>query len=143
MARHALSRSRRRTLLRAGLTITAVGAALGAGGAAAQAASLPLVPATGADTELGDTGLGEAGEAATGAVTGAFGHSLRNGIAPVTQLRLDPLAGTGTDPLNNAVETQIADFKPLSTATVTDPVTSGGGLKDLPVAGQVTQSLHG
>lgn len=37
MARHALSRSRRRALLRAGLTVTAVGAALGAGGAAAQA----------------------------------------------------------------------------------------------------------
>ncbi|MCX4788895.1 MULTISPECIES: hypothetical protein [unclassified Streptomyces] len=134
MARHALSRSRRRTLLRAGLTITAVGAALGAGGAAAQAAPLPLVPTTGADT-----GFGDAGEAATGAVTGGLGHSLHNGIAPVTQLRLDPLAGTGADPLNNTVETQIADFKPLSTAAVTGPVTSGGGLKDLPVVGQVTQ----
>ncbi|WP_327273333.1 hypothetical protein OG609_15350 [Streptomyces sp. NBC_01224] len=124
MARHALSRSRRRALLRAGLTVTAVGAALGAGGAAAQAAPLPLVPATGADT-------------------GALGHSLHNGTAPVTDLRLDPLAGTGTDPLNNTVETQIADFKPLSTATVTDPVTSGGALKDLPVVGQVTQQPHG
>ncbi|MFF2405345.1 hypothetical protein [Streptomyces sp. NPDC058092] len=124
MARHALSRSRRRALLRAGLTVTAAGAALGAGGVAAQAAPLPLVPATGADT-------------------GALGHSLHNGIAPVTHLRLDPLAGTGTDPLNNTVETQIADFKPLSTATVTDPVTSGGALKDLPVAGQVTQLPHG
>ncbi|MER5848476.1 hypothetical protein ABT126_15810 [Streptomyces sp. NPDC002012] len=124
MARHALSRSRRRALLRAGLTVTAVGAALGAGGAAAQAAPLPLVPATGADT-------------------GVLGHSLHNGTAPVTDLRLDPLAGTGTDPLNNTVETQIADFKPLSTATVTDPVTSGGALKDLPVVGQVTQQPHG
>lgn len=57
----------------------------------------------------------------------------------MTQLRLDPLAGTGADPLNNTVETQIADFKPLSTAAVTGPVTSGGGLKDLPVVGQVTQ----
>ena len=90
MARHALSKSRRRALLRAGLTVTAVGAALGAGGAAAQAAPLPLVQATGTDTSLG-----EASEAAGGAVTGAIGHSLDNGIAPVTHLRLDPLAGTG------------------------------------------------
>ncbi|MFH8515053.1 hypothetical protein ACH4CE_08010 [Streptomyces gelaticus] len=127
MARHALSRSRRRALLRAGLTVTAVGAAIGAGGAAAQAAPLPHVPVVGADT-----GLGEAGEAAGGALTGALGHSLGNGIAPVTHLQLDPLAGTGTDPLDNAVGTQVADFKPLSTAAVTDPLTSGGALKDLP-----------
>lgn len=76
-------------------------------------------------------------------MTGTLGHSLKNGIAPVTHLRLDPLAGTGVDPLDNAVATQVADFKPVSTAAVTDPVTSGGALKDLPVAGQVTEVLHG
>ncbi|MGW2087517.1 hypothetical protein [Streptomyces sp. NPDC001880] len=138
MARHALSKSRRRALLRAGLTVTAVGAALGAGGAAAQAAPLPHVPVVGADT-----GLGEAGEVAGGAVTGALGDSLGNGIAPVTHQRLDPLAGTGMDPLDNAVGTQVADFKPLSTTVVTDPLTSGGALKDLPLAGPVAQALHG
>jgi hypothetical protein len=141
MARHALSKSPRRALLRAGLTVTAVGAALGAGGAAAQAAPLSLAPAAGAqDTGLG---LGEDADAATGAVTGALGQSLKHGIAPVTHLQLDPLAKTGTDPLNNGVETQIADFKPLSTTVLTDPLTSGGALKDLPVAGPVVQALHG
>ncbi|MGW2178981.1 hypothetical protein ACWCXX_12985 [Streptomyces sp. NPDC001732] len=138
MARHAVSKSRRRALLRAGLTVTAVGAALGAGGAAAQAAPLPLAPVAGADT-----GLGEDADAATGAVAGALGQSLKHGIAPVTHLRLDPLAGTGTDPLDNGLETQIADFKPLSTTAVTDPLTSGGALKDLPVVGPVAQALHG
>ncbi|MEU6920595.1 hypothetical protein [Streptomyces sp. NPDC046631] len=138
MARHAFSRSRRRALLRAGLTVTAVGAALGAGGAAAQAAPLPHVPVVGADSSLG-----AAGEAAGGAVTGALGHSLRGAVAPVTHLRLDPLAGTGTDPLNNAVGTQIADFKPISTAAVTDPLTSGGALKDLPLVGSLVTALHG
>ncbi len=138
MARHALSKSPRRALLRAGLTITAVGAALGAGGAAAQAAPLPAVPATGSDS----SGLGAATHAAGGALAGALGPALDNSIAPVTHLRLDPLAGTGTDPLDNAVGTQIADFKPVSTALVTDPVTSGGALKDLPVVGQVTGLLH-
>ncbi|MFD7862577.1 hypothetical protein [Streptomyces sp. NPDC057682] len=138
MARHARFTSRRRTLLRAGLTVTAVGAALGAGGAAAQAAPLPLVQATGTDTSIGD-----ATEAAGGAVTGALGSAVGNGLAPVTHLRLDPLAGTGVDPLDNGVGTQVADFKPVSTALVTDPLTSGGALKDLPVVGQVTGLLHG
>ncbi|MFF9319593.1 hypothetical protein ACF1BP_13310 [Streptomyces sp. NPDC014735] len=134
MARHALNTSRRHALLRAGLTITAAGAALGAGGAAAQAAPPPLVPATGADTGV---------EAAGSAVTGAVEQPLRSGIAPVTQLRLDPLAGTGTDPLDNTVGTQIADFKPLTTGVVTDPLTSGGTVKDLPVAGQAAGLLNG
>ncbi|MFF1900700.1 MULTISPECIES: hypothetical protein [unclassified Streptomyces] len=133
MARHALSRSRRRVLLRAGLTVTAVGAALGAGGAAAQAAPLPVVPASGADSSLGAVGD------AAGGATGALGHA----VSPVTQLQLDPLAGTGVDPLANGVGTQVADFKPLSTGVATDPLTSGGALKDLPVVGQVTGLLHG
>ncbi|MET7786402.1 hypothetical protein ABZS93_07200 [Streptomyces sp900116325] len=129
MARHALSRSRRRALLRAGLTVTAVGAALGAGGAAAQAAPLPVVPASGADSSLD----------AVGGATGALGPA----VSPLTQLQLDPLANTGVDPLANGVGTQVADFKPLSTGVVTDPLTSGGALKDLPVVGQVTGLLHG
>ncbi|MDK0521728.1 hypothetical protein [Streptomyces sp. ML-6] len=144
MARHALSKSPRRALLRAGLTVTAVGAALGAGGAAAQAAPAPApAPAAGAQ----DTGLGTDVDAATGAVTGAvtgsLGPPLKHGIAPVTHLQLDPLARTGTDPLNNGVETQVADFQPLSTTVLTDPLTSGGALKDLPVVGQAAQVLHG
>ncbi|WP_411085161.1 hypothetical protein [Streptomyces sp. 061-3] len=133
MARHALSRSRRRVLLRAGLTVTAVGAALGAGGAAAQAAPLPVVPASGADSSLGAVGD------AAGGATGALGHA----VSPVTQLQLDPLARTGVDPLANGVGTQVADFKPLSTGVATDPLTSGGALKDLPVVGQLTGLLHG
>jgi hypothetical protein len=134
MARHALSRSRRPALLRAGLTVTAMGAALGAGGAAAHAAPLPIAPAPGADSSLDAVG-----EATGGAVTGALGH----GVSPVTNLQLDPLARTGVDPLANGVGTQVADFKPLSTGVATDPLTSGGALKDLPVVGQLTGLLHG
>jgi hypothetical protein len=119
MARHALSRSRRRALLRAGLTVTAVGAALGAGGAAAQAAPLPIAPASGADSSFDAVG-----EATGGAVAGALGRE----VSPVTNLRLDPLAKTGVDPLSNRVGTQIADFKPVTTGTVTDPLSGGGAL---------------
>ncbi|SCF83596.1 hypothetical protein GA0115255_108191, partial [Streptomyces sp. Ncost-T6T-2b] len=52
-------------------------------------------------------------------------------------------AGTGVDPLDNAVGTQIADFKPVTTAIVTDPITSGGALSDLPVVGSVTKLVTG
>lgn len=136
MARHALSKPRHRALLRAGLTLTATVAALGAGGAvAAQAAPAP-VPATGADSTLGAVG-----DAATPALTSALGYSLAGAVAPVTDLQIDPLAGTGVDPLDNAVGTQVADFKPVTTALVTGPLASGAALGDLPVAGQATGLL--
>lgn len=133
MARHALSRSRRRALLRAGLTVTAVGAALGAGVRRRRQRRCPSSPASGADSSLGAVGD------ATGGATGALGHA----VSPITQLQLDPLANTGVDPLANGVGTQVADFKPLSTGVATDPLTSGGALKDLPVVGQVAGLLHG
>lgn len=138
MARHALSKPRRRALLRAGFDLTALGAALGAGGAAAQAAPLPAAPATGADSTLGAVS-----DAAAPALTSALGYGLAGAVAPVTDLQLDPLAGTGVDPLDNAVGTQIADFKPVTTAIVTDPLTSGAALGDLPVVGQVTGLITG
>ncbi|MFF4244169.1 hypothetical protein ACFYY2_06810 [Streptomyces sp. NPDC001822] len=141
MARHALSKPRHRALLRAGLTLTALGAALGAGGTAAQAAVLPAAPATGADSA--DSTLGAIGEAASPAVTSALGYGLAGAVKPITDLQLDPLAGTGVDPLDNAVGTQIADFKPVTTALVTDPLTSGAALGDLPVIGQVTGLITG
>ncbi|MET9555786.1 hypothetical protein [Streptomyces sp. NPDC006645] len=138
MARHSAPTPRRRALLRAGLTLTAAGAAIGLGGAAAQAAPATPVPASGPDSELA-----EAGEAAGAGLAGALGHTVAGGLGPVKNLQLNPLAKTGVDPLDNAVGTQIADFKPLSTAAVTDSVTQGGGLKDLPVVGPVVGLLPG
>ncbi|MER6237303.1 hypothetical protein ABT185_14745 [Streptomyces clavifer] len=138
MARHALSKPRRRTLLRAGLTLTALGAALGAGGAVAQAAPLPVTPATGEDSTLGAVG-----DAAAPALTSALGYGLAGAVAPVTDLQLDPMAGTGVDPLDNAVGTQVADFKPVTTAFATDPITSGSSLGDLPVTGPAAAMITG
>lgn len=37
------------------------------------------------------------------------------------------------DPLDNGLGSQVADFKPLSTTTVTDQVTRGGSLSTLPL----------
>ncbi|CAM5262419.1 hypothetical protein SSPIM334S_05160 [Streptomyces spiroverticillatus] len=137
MARHAASKSPRRTLLKAGLTVTAVGAALSAGAGAAQAAA-PSVPLAGVGQALDEFGTSP-GEALTGAVT----HSAAGGLGPAKNMRLDPLAGTEVDPLSNTVGTQVADFKPVSTGAATDPLAKGGGLKDLPVAGKVTSVLPG
>ncbi|MFD3948104.1 hypothetical protein [Streptomyces sp. NPDC058579] len=126
MARHKESRSARRgALLRAGLTATAAGAAvLGLGGAAQAAAPLPLP----VDSLVGS-------DAAS--ALGATGHA----VGPLTNLQLDPLANTGVDPLDNGLGTQVADFKPVGTNLVTDHVTKGGGLDDLPLVGEVTGLL--
>ena len=43
-------------------------------------------------------------------LTGAVGHA----TGPVAGLKPNPLAGTGVDPLDNGVGTQLADFKPLT-----------------------------
>ncbi len=105
MALHA-RKPERRVLLRAGLTFTALGAALGAGAGSAQAVSLPSAAEV---PEQGVSALQAVGETAAPAVTSALGTSLASSVAPITDLQLDPLAGTGVDPLDNAVGTQIAD----------------------------------
>ncbi|QNP64933.1 hypothetical protein [Streptomyces genisteinicus] len=128
MARHAAPSPRRGTLLRAGLTVAAAGAALGAGAASAQAAPAPV----GAESVLGAVPLG--------AATGLAANSVA-GVGELKSLQLHPLANTGVDPLDNAVGTQVADFQPVSTALVTDNITRGQALEDLPVAGPVAQGL--
>ncbi|MCX2969247.1 MULTISPECIES: hypothetical protein [Streptomyces] len=117
-ARHA--RPRTRQLLRAGLTLSAAAAAaLGTAGPAQADATVPD---------------------AVGMATGSLGTALGNTLVPVTDLRLYPLAGTGTDPLANSIGTQVADFKPVSTAPVTAPVTEGGASLDT-LTGPVTALL--
>lgn len=103
-SRHA--RPRRRRLQRAGLTLTVTGiAALSAAGAA-QAAVV--------DVDRADP-------------LSTVGHL----VDPVANLRLNPMANTGVDPLNNGVGTQIADFKEVNTQDVTAPLAEGASLADL------------
>ncbi|MFJ5936210.1 hypothetical protein ACWDUX_28265 [Streptomyces sp. NPDC003444] len=130
MARHAAPRtSRRSALLKAGLTVTAAGAALVGAGAGAQAAAPVPVPVD----SLTQTDAAAAGAGALGGV----GHAL----GPLTRLQLDPLANTGVDPLDNGLGTQVADFKPVGTNLVTDHLTKGGAVADLPVVGPLSQGL--
>lgn len=132
MARHASPRPSR-ALLRTGLTLAAVGAALTAGASAASAAQAAPLP-------LGDVVGG--GDALGGAAQG-LRSAVKHGLGGATNLQLDPLAGTGSDPLDNAVGTQVADFKPVSTALVTKPITDGASLSELPLLGPVTKALTG
>ncbi|WP_086831824.1 hypothetical protein [Streptomyces sp. NRRL B-24572] len=130
MARHAEPRTpRRNALLKAGLTVTAAGAALVGAGAAAQAVAPVPLPVD----SLTRTDAGAAGAGALEGVT--------HGVGPLTQLQLDPLANTGVDPLDNGLGTQVADFKPVGTNLVTDHVTKGGAVADLPLAGPLTRGL--
>ncbi|MEE1817262.1 hypothetical protein ACWEPZ_14050 [Streptomyces sp. NPDC004288] len=130
MARHAEPRTPRRSaLLKAGLTVTAAGAAVFGAGAAAQAAAPVPLPVD----SLSRTDAGAAGAGALAGVT--------QGLGPLTRLQLDPLANTGVDPLDNGLGTQIADFKPVGTNLVTDHLTKGGAVADLPVVGGVARGL--
>ncbi|WP_030903491.1 hypothetical protein [Streptomyces sp. NRRL F-5126] len=131
MARHAAPTPTRHALLRAGLTVTAAGAALGLSAAAAQAA------------DQGSAGAQQAATATTQALTGAVTNATSGATGAVTDLQLDPLANTGVDPLDNGLGTQVADFKPVSTKALTDPITQGGALSTLPVTGQAIGLLGG
>lgn len=119
-----------RTLLRAGLVVSAAGAAIAAGGAATASADAASVLTRNTDT----------GAAASGLHT-ALRHSASSGLGPVKNLQLNPMANTAVDPLNNGVATQVADFKPMSTKQVTGFLSRGGALRDLPLAGRVTRAL--
>ncbi|WP_030254034.1 hypothetical protein [Streptomyces violens] len=140
MASHARpphqSRTARGLLLRAGLAVSVAGAALAVGAPAATAAD-------GKADGKSDPASLEDIRAATKSTVGALEQATSSGLGTVKNLRLNPLAGTGSDPLNNAVGTQIADFKPISTAVLTAPLASGASLGQLPVVGQLTQVLPG
>ncbi|MEU9354410.1 hypothetical protein AB0D65_26390 [Streptomyces griseoloalbus] len=87
--------------------------ALGAGGTTAAAESEPL--------------LGDAGQVA----------------ATVADLRPNPLAGTGVDPLDNGVGTQVADFRPVDSRAVTGPVAQAPSVGSVPVVGGATDLPRG
>ncbi|KAA0935409.1 MULTISPECIES: hypothetical protein [Streptomyces] len=132
MARHPASQNP--TVRRAVLALTTAGLAVGAGATSAAA-----------DTEsvLGmvhtrPTSLGNIDpQAGLQAVTGTVGYV----TGPVAGLKPNPLAGTGVDPLDNGLGTQVADFPPLATTMLTAPVAQAQSLGAVPVVGQVTGLL--
>ncbi|MGI5348845.1 hypothetical protein ACQEU8_11705 [Streptomyces sp. CA-250714] len=125
-----------RQFARAGVLAAAVGAALGSAVPAAAAAEPGGAGKTGGEIAAGALAKGLV-TPARGTVRGT-GIALGSALKSVNDLQLDPLANTGTDPLDNSVGTQIADFRPLSTAAVTGPLARGASLGDLPLVGPLT-----
>jgi hypothetical protein len=118
MARHASPRTPGTTARRALIALATAGAALGGAAATASAAPLPVLGQT--DVQTG-----------VGAVTGSVPYL----TAPLTALKPNPLAGTGTDPLDNGVGTRIADFRPIDTRALTGPLAETESIGGLPLLG--------
>ncbi|MFJ2515696.1 hypothetical protein ACIPEL_33390 [Streptomyces griseoviridis] len=135
MARQAPSP--RPTAQRALIALATAGAALGAGAATASAAdSAPVVDVV----RTRPTSLGKIDpQSGLQALTGSVGYV----TGPLAGLKPNPLAGTGVDPLDNGVGTQLADFKALNTQMLTAPVAQASSIGNLPLVGQATGLLGG
>ncbi|MEY9847682.1 hypothetical protein ABH940_004777 [Streptacidiphilus sp. BW17] len=112
---------------------------LGAAGIAAATPAAALTTASGArpSAELQPTSIGPAVAGLTGAVPYI--------VAPAKDFRLDPLANSSADPLNNAVALQpdSPGAGPVSTKPVTSGLSNGGGLSSLPLVGGAANLLPG
>ncbi|MFE1292295.1 hypothetical protein [Streptomyces sp. NPDC058751] len=135
MARHAAQRN---TLARTTARIAAVVGVAAAGVAAAAPAFADTASVV--DTvrtrsaPLGDVDP----QAGAKALTGTVGHV----TGPVEDLKPNPLAGTGVDPLDNGLGTQVGDFKPLSSKMLTGPVAQAQSVGSIPGVGQAAALLH-
>ncbi|USQ83156.1 hypothetical protein NFX46_04795 [Streptomyces phaeoluteigriseus] len=133
MARHASPHSL--AAQRALMTLVTAGMALGAGATTASADDAET--ATGV-LHTRPTSLGNVDpQAGLQALTGTVGHV----TGPLAGLKPNPLAGTGVDPLDNGVGTQLADFQPLTSQALTGPVAQAQSIGSIPVLGQVTGLL--
>ncbi|MFE1455412.1 hypothetical protein ACFW7K_10430 [Streptomyces sp. NPDC058735] len=134
MARH--DTPQQPTAQRALAVLATAGMALGAATATAAAAD--------ADSALGmvstrPTSLGEIDpQSGLQAATGTVGYV----TGPVAGLKPNPLAGTGVDPLDNGVGTQLADFPSVDSRQVTGPVAQAPSVGGVPGAGQATELLR-
>ncbi|HET9382013.1 MAG TPA: hypothetical protein VFP69_14430 [Streptomyces sp.] len=125
---------RKRGAQRALVALAAAGVALGAGAASARAADAAPEPPAGGTT------LGEVDpQAALDAVTTTVGYAVKSAAG----LKPNPLAGTGVDPLDNAVGAQLADFRPLSSKALTGPVAQAESVGGIPVVGGVAALAGG
>jgi len=123
------------TARRALLALTTAGIAVGVGAASAAADTEPVVDVV----RTRPTSLGNVNpQAGVQALTGTVGYV----TGPVAGLKPNPLAGTGVDPLDNGLATQVADFPPLATTMLTAPVAQAQSLGAVPVLGQATSLLH-
>ncbi|MFF1452054.1 hypothetical protein ACFVYF_28505 [Streptomyces sp. NPDC058274] len=133
MARHAPLK--KQTAQRALAALATAGAALGAGAGTAAADAEPVLDVM----RTRPSSLGNIDpQAGLAALTG----TVRYVTGPLEGLKPNPLAGTGVDPLDNGIGTQLADFKPLSSQALTGPLAQAPSVSSIPVVGQVAGLLH-
>ncbi|MEU9736212.1 hypothetical protein [Streptomyces sp. NPDC048002] len=125
------------TARRALAVLATAGAALGATASTAAAADAePVLDVM----RTRPTSLGQVDpQAGLKAVTGSVGHV----TGTLTALKPNPLAGTGVDPLDNGIGTQLADFQPLTSQMLTGPVAQAESIGSIPVLGQAAGLLNG
>ena len=70
-------------------------------------------------------------------------EAVPNVVRPAKDFRLDPLADSAADPLNNAVALKPDQGGPVSTQPVTSGLSNGGGLGSLPLVGGAAGLLPG
>lgn len=94
---------------------------------------------------LATAGVALGGAATTAAAAGseALLDDAGQVVGTVADLKPNPLAGTGVDPLDNGVGTQVADFRSVDSREVTGPVAQAPSVGAVPVAGPVTDALRG
>ncbi|MEU3252696.1 hypothetical protein [Streptomyces sp. NPDC006997] len=113
--------------------LTLAGVALGAGTATSAAADAQQMLGM---VNYRPTSLGNIDpQAGVQALTGSVGYV----TGPLAGLKPNPLAGTGVDPLDNGVGTQLADFQPLTSQALTRPVAQAPSVGSLPGVRQVGQ----
>ncbi|MEV7077512.1 hypothetical protein AB0N88_02990 [Streptomyces sp. NPDC093516] len=132
MARH--DSPKKPTARRALALLATAGAALGAGTTTAAADTTSLLGVV--NTRPTDLGRIDP-QSGLQATTGILGYV----TGPVAGLKPNPLAGTGVDPLDNGVGTQLADFKPLTSQALTAPVAQAQSIGSIPVVGQAAGLL--
>ncbi|QCD57878.1 hypothetical protein [Streptomyces hawaiiensis] len=129
MTRH--DSSKKPTAQRALAVLATAGMALGAGAATAAAG-------TGSVLDMVHTSMGKTDPRAG---LQAASDTLAYATGTATGLKPNPLAGTGVDPLDNSVGTEVADFKPVTSREVTGPVAQAPSIGGIPVVESVTEPL--
>ncbi|MEU7474079.1 hypothetical protein AB0A94_37240 [Streptomyces sp. NPDC044984] len=86
--------------------------------------------------------LGAGAATAAAADSDSLTDDAGQAVGTVADLKPNPLAGTGVDPLDNGVGTQVADFQPVDSREVTGPIAQARSVGSVPVAGQATEVLR-
>ncbi|WP_328873452.1 hypothetical protein OHT76_27090 [Streptomyces sp. NBC_00287] len=118
------------------VALATAGAALGAAAPLAVADAEPVLDNV---IRTRPTSLGKIDpQAGLQGITSTLGYV----TGPVAGLKPNPLAGTGVDPLDNGVGTQLADFQPLTSQMLTGPVAQAQSIGSIPVIGQAASLLN-